>query len=135
VMTAGRRVATVSDAMNLATLLAAMLAVESGGDDFARGDGGRARGALQIHRAVVLDVNRIAGTHYRHTDAHDRDTAMLMATVYLTHYVTKERLGRQPTAEDYARAWNGGGPEGWKKKSTKIYWLKVKNKMDIKNPK
>ena len=109
--------------MNLATLLSAMLAVESGGDDSARGDGGRARGALQIHRGVVEDVNRIAGTHYRHTDAHDRDTAMLMATVYLTHY-----CGTNSTPETIARTWNGG-PEGPRKRATLRYWQKVKTKL------
>ena len=35
-----------------AALLAALLAVESGGNDHAIGDHGRARGALQIHAAV-----------------------------------------------------------------------------------
>lgn len=43
------------------SLLLAMAQVESAGRPSAIGDGGRARGALQIHRCVVVDVNRL---HY-----------------------------------------------------------------------
>ncbi len=50
--------------MNLGPLIAALITVESNGRDNAVGDGGRAIGALQIHKSVVVDVNRIAGISY-----------------------------------------------------------------------
>lgn len=114
--------------MNLAALLAAVLAVESNGSDSAIGDHGRARGAYQIHRVVVRDVNRIAGTHYRWEDMHDRKVAHFVAYTYITHYATEKRIGRKPTEEMAARIWNGG-PSGWRKPATIRYWLKVKQKM------
>lgn len=114
---------------NLAPLLAAMIAVESSGNPNAIGDGGRARGVLQIHPAVVADCNRIAGTRFTHRDAHRPDVARWMAATYLHHWVTPARLGRQPTAEDYARAWNGGGPAGWRKPQTLRYWQRVRKAM------
>ena len=46
--------------MNYSALISAIMAVESGGRDQAIGDGGRALGPLQIHKAVVVDVNRFA---------------------------------------------------------------------------
>ena len=106
-----------------------MIAVESGGNDAAIGDHGRARGALQIHRSVVADVNRIAGTHYRWEDMHRRDVAVYVAGVYLAHYVTEERLGHKPTAADAARIWTGG-PDGWKEPATKRYWRRVQQKLN-----
>ena len=92
-------------------LLAALLAVESGGNDHAIGDNGRAIGALQIHAAVVADVNRHHGTHYTHAGMVRRVDAVAVATLYLGTYATRERIGRPVTDEDRARIWNGG-PNG-----------------------
>ena len=50
----------------LASLIAALIFVESGGNPNAVGDQGRAIGVLQVHRAVVADVNRLYGTQYSH---------------------------------------------------------------------
>lgn len=106
--------------MNLSALIAALIAVESGGRDNAIGDGGRAIGALQIHKAVVVDVNRIAGTSYTHQQMTNRIAARRVCEIYLTHY------GKGCTTEQLARKWNGGGPSGDKKPSTLSYWNKVK---------
>lgn len=106
------------------TLIAALIAVESGGNDLAIGDGGRAVGALQIHAAVVRDVNRIAGTHYTHGSMTNRAAAVEVCRIYLAHWATEARLGHAPTDEDRARIWNGG-PNGYAKESTKRYWKKV----------
>lgn len=106
------------------TLIAALIAVESGGNDLAIGDGGRAVGALQIHAAVVRDVNRIAGTHYSHSGMTNRAAAVEVCRIYLTHWATEARLGHAPTDEDRARIWNGG-PNGYAKESTKTYGTKV----------
>jgi hypothetical protein len=100
--------------------LAALLAVESGGNDAAIGDHGRARGALQIHAAVVSDVNRIHGTRYTHRDMHDRKAAVRVASLYLQIYAPNA------TPEVQARVWNGG-PRGATKASTAGYWVRVRN--------
>ena len=105
--------------MNLTNLLTALIAVESGGRDSAIGDQGRALGPLQIHRAVVVDVNRFTGSHYRHQDMTNRAQARAVCEAYLTHY------GKGCTTEQLARKWNGGGPAGDRKAATLPYWRKV----------
>lgn len=111
--------------MNLAHLLAALIAVESGGNNHAIGDSGRSHGALQIQRGVILDVNRVHRTHFKLSDAKDKERAKRIAGLYLGIYCTKQRLGRDPTDEDAARIWNGG-PNGHRKSATKAYWLRVR---------
>ena len=105
--------------MNLTNLISALMIVESSNNDLAIGDQGRAIGCLQIHRAVVLDVNRITGSHYRHQDMTNRVQARAVCEAYLTHY------GKGKTTEEQARIWNAG-PQGHKKKTaTQAYWAKV----------
>jgi len=93
--------------------------VESGGRDLAIGDSGAAIGPLQIHRSVVVDANKIAGTHFTHQEMTNRTIAVQVARVYLGHYAK----GR--TDEEAARIWNGG-PTGHRKSATVNYWNKVK---------
>jgi hypothetical protein len=108
--------------MNLTNLISALMLVESSNNDLAIGDQGRAIGCLQIHRAVVLDVNRITGSHYRHEDMTNRVQARAVCQAYLTHY------GRGATTEQLARRWNGG-PTGDRKTATQTYWLKVQRNL------
>ena len=96
--------------------------MESSGNDLAIGDQGRALGPLQIHRAVVVDVNRFTGSHYRHQDMTNRAAARAVCEAYLTHY------GRGATTEQLARRWNGG-PTGDRKAATLPYWRKVQKAM------
>jgi hypothetical protein len=103
----------------ISNLISALIIVESSGNDLAIGDGGRAIGPLQIHRGVVLDVNRITGASYRHQDMTNRAQARAVCEAYLKHY------GRGATTEQLARRWNGG-PKGDTKTSTEAYWAKVK---------
>jgi len=105
--------------MNLNSLISALMIVESSNNDMAIGDQGRAIGCLQIHKAVVLDVNRITGSHYRHQDMTNRVAARAVCEAYLKHY------GRGATIEQLARRWNGG-PAGDRKSATEAYWAKVK---------
>ena len=105
--------------VNLSNLISALIIVESSGNDLAIGDGGRAIGALQIHRGVVLDVNRITGSTYRHQDMTNRAAARAVCEAYLKHY------GKGATPEQLARRWNGG-PKGDKKRATEAYWNKVR---------
>jgi hypothetical protein len=103
----------------LSNLISALIIVESSNNDLAIGDGGKAIGPLQIHRAVVTDVNRITGAHYRHQDMTNRAQARAVCEAYLRHY------GKGKTTEDQARIWNAG-PQGHKKKTaTEAYWAKV----------
>jgi len=109
--------------MNLTNLISALMIVESSNNDLAIGDQGRAIGCLQIHRAVVLDVNRITGSHYRWEAMTNRVQARAVCAAYLTHY------GKGKTTEEQARIWNAG-PQGHKKKTaTQAYWLKVQRNL------
>lgn len=104
--------------MNLHSLISALMIVESSGNDQAIGDNGRAIGPLQIHRSVVLDVNRITGSNYRHSEMTNRVAARAVCQAYLEHY------GRGKSLEEQARIWNGG-PTGHKKAATVSYWRRV----------
>jgi hypothetical protein len=108
----------------ISNLISALIIVESSNNDMAIGDQGRAIGCLQIHRAVVLDVNRITGSHYRHQDMTNRVAARAVCEAYLKHYVTEKRIGRKPTVADFAKVWNSG-PEGFKKTCSDKYAAKV----------
>ena len=108
--------------MNLTNLISALIIVESSGNDLAIGDNGRAVGPLQIHRGVVLDVNRFTGSHYRHQDMTNRAQARAVCQAYLTHY------GRGATTEQLARRWNGG-PTGDRKTATVAYWRRVQKEI------
>lgn len=110
--------------MNISLLIAAMIAVESGGDDTAIGDNGRSIGALQISRQCVVDVNRFSGSKYRWPrDCYSRATSVEICTKYLTHY-----CGNNASPEVYARTWNGG-PDGSTRKSTMRYWRSVHSRL------
>ncbi len=111
---------TLQTMTTISNLITALIIVESSGNDQAIGDNGRAVGPLQIHRAVVLDVNRITGSNYRHQDMTNRVAARAVCEAYLKHW------GKGCTTEQLARKWNGGGPSGDKKKATEAYWLRVK---------
>jgi hypothetical protein len=111
----------------LSNLITALIAVESSGNDLAIGDNGRALGPLQIHRGVVLDVNRITGSHYRWEQMTNRVQARAVCEAYLTHY-GKSNSSKQATIEELARRWNGG-PTGDRKVATVAYWLKVKRNL------
>ncbi len=111
--------------MEYLSLIFILIQIESGGNDFAIGDDGRAYGCLQMHAAYVQDAAEHAGKDWIHEDALQRDVAIQIFHAYMDRYATKERLGREPTMEDVARIHNGG-PNGWKKESTKKYYEKVK---------
>ena len=114
--------------MTLVKLISFLIIVESGGVDNAIGDNGKAVGCLQIHSIVVEDVNRIYDTDYQDKDRYDREKSIEIAKLYLQHYASEERLGRQPTIKDAARIWNGG-PDGYREKETIQYWIKVKQQI------
>jgi hypothetical protein len=104
--------------MNYSALISVLITVESGGQDMAIGDGTRARGPLQIHAAVVEDVNRFAGTSYSWKGMTNRVAARQVCYLYL------QRYAKGKSDQDAARIWNGG-PTGPSKTATKRYWLRV----------
>ena len=117
-----------------AAFIAALISVESGGNDHAIGDNDQAVGCLQIHPCVVEDVNHflfVADSPYRYTlgDRAVRAYSVSMLRIYLSHVARPERLGREPSLEDLARIWNGG-PNGHTKPATKPYWVKVRTAME-----
>ncbi len=112
-------------------LINALITTESHNRQFVIGDKGKAYGKLQIHKAVIQDVNRIYGTQYRHSDAFNHSKAVSIAGLYLKHYgrAYKRIYGRQPTNEIYARLWNGGFRLVHSEKTDK-YWNKVKQHLN-----
>lgn len=103
----------------ISNLISALIIVESSNNDLAVGDQGKAIGCLQIHKAVVLDVNRITGSNYRHSEMTNRVAARAVCEAYLKAY------GKGASTEQLARRWNGG-PTGDRKSATEAYWAKVK---------
>jgi len=110
--------------MNIITLILAIIAVESSGNDLAVGDNGDACGCRQIHACYVQDASEYAKKEWNHLDAFDRDTSIEIFIAYMSRYATEDRLGRPVTIEDIARIHNGG-PNGYKKDATIKYWKKV----------
>ena len=88
--------------------------------DCPKGDNGAATGPLQIHRACWEDVKR-DGENY--SDCEGLDYSIQIFQRYMQRYATEKRC---VTDQDRARIWNGG-PNGYKKKSTEVYWEKVQN--------
>jgi len=103
-------------------LLSALIAVESGGDDLARGRHGEL-GALQIKPIMVRDCNRFARTHYAHKDVTNRAVSIDIATKYLAHY------GENLSDESLARIWQGG-PSGHKRSATRAYGKRVMRELE-----
>ena len=115
------------------TLLSALHAVESDSGTDPKCGGNE----YQITRRCVDDVNRICTRHkfyhrFKYADVKDPVKSRGIALIYLCHYgnVYRRETGNEPTAEVYARIWNGG-PDGWKKKSTEAYWKKISKKLEV----
>lgn len=102
----------------LSLALQILVAMESGGNPKAFNAKEQAVGILQIRPVMVKDVNRIAAPlEFSHSDAWDPGKSVRMATLYLEHYGTKARLGREPRVVDYVLLWCAG-PDGPLQKPT-----------------
>lgn len=106
----------------MTNLIAAMIMVESSGNNLARGDGGRSLGPLQITRDAVRDVNRVYGTQYRWKQMTNRATAVDVCIKYVRIY------NATPTPEEFARIHNAG-PKGATKRCSEAYWQRVRKEM------
>ena len=102
-------------------LLSALIQIESGGNDHAKGRHGEL-GALQIKPIMVRDVNRIMGTSYAHAQVTNRAISIFIANSYLAHY------GRNLSDESLARLWQGG-PKGLRRSFTRAYGRRVMRKL------
>ena len=100
-----------------ARFLAALAAVESGGDDAAVNEREDAHGRYQIRAAALADANRILCTDYTLADCHDPAVAARIVRAYLGHYGSALSA---PTPTALARIWNGG-PNGYKRDATRGY--------------
>lgn len=113
--------ATPNEISRADEFLAALAAVESGGDDNAVNARENAHGRYQIRAAYLADANEYAGTSYTLADCHDPAIARAVVEAYLTRYGNAlARTGRLVTARDLARIHNGG-PNGWQKAATLGY--------------
>jgi len=118
-------------------LIFALAIVESSLNPLAVGDNGNAVGYLQITPAVVQDVNTFYGTTYEMDDRYDTRKSVEICKKYLKYWgeVFEKKTGRPPSAEIYAKMWNGGC-YAWKKtdpkvlKNLDIYWDKVNKQLD-----
>lgn len=116
--------------MKILVLILAIAMVESGGDVNAVNEAEDAVGYLQIRPCCVEDVNRILGEEkFTLADRYSKEKSIEMFKVYTAYYyvhysddIKKAGISKE---EAMARIWNGG-PRGWKYKSTKGYWKKVK---------
>lgn len=103
-------------------LFAAIRQVESGGNDYAVGDGGRALGPYQCTRAAWQDGCEWLGEGLDYdTYVWDRKATERIMRAYWTRYGAD-------TDEQKCKIWNGG-PRGMSKPATESYWLKVRNLM------
>jgi len=89
------------------------------------GDMGQAIGPLQIHKAVVVDVNlkyRKGKTYYTHEDMRERQYACWVAIRYMEMYSAE-------TYEEAARLWKSGPEWRDKKHESDEYWADFKARL------
>ena len=109
--------------VDLDRVVQAICQVETGGEADpanAVGDGGKAIGPYQIHKAYWVDATQydktIGGTY---AECKDKAYATKVVMAYFRRYAPKNA-----TVEDLARIHNGG-PKGHRKDATLGYWAKV----------
>lgn len=110
-------------------LLEAIILVETRGDSTAVGDKGKAVGILQIHPIMVREVNNCAKKlsikkEFTYEDRKSKQKSIEMFWIWAKCHHSES------TDERIARNWNGG-PNGYKYKSTKHYWSKVKKELKL----
>ena len=108
------------------TLLDAIAAVETNGNDAAINFAEDAHGRYQIRAGYLADGNAALGTRYTLAEMHDPDKAARIVTAYLTRYGSawERRTGLTATDEVLARLHNGG-PRGPDKSATRDYAARV----------
>jgi len=115
------------------SFVAAVIQVESRGNDNAYCRKEDAVGCLQIRPIMVREVNRILKLNdiqmrYTLNDRWRRVKSLEMFEIMAEEVECCDGLTRLEFYEIVARKWNGGH-RGDKKRSTKKYWKKVKEKL------
>lgn len=115
------------------SFVAAVIQVESRGNDNAYCRKEDAVGCLQIRPIMVREVNRILKLNdiqmrYTLNDRWSRVRSLEMFEIMAEEVECCDGLTRLEFYEIVARKWNGGH-RGHKKRSTKKYWKKVKEKL------
>lgn len=110
---------------NLITIAISIIISLEDCPDKGHADLGLAHGALGIHKRIIQDVNRIAGTHFTTKNVHNRSVSIFICKKSLEYYGSK--LDKQPTVEDYIRIWNAGY-DGYKKNRGWLYVNKARTK-------
>ena len=116
------------------SILFAILMVESGGNlNVSNGDHGKAYGPYQIHQSYLDDVNRLYKDDEIKSFGHvlaigemrEAGKASWVVKHYLMYYgnMYYKKTGQLPSKEVLIRMHNGG-PQGYNKKSTEIYYKK-----------
>lgn len=97
--------------------------VESRGNPEAVGDKGQAVGCLQIHPALVEEVNRILGR--KEYTVQDRSNP---AKSYEMFWVYADKYSYGESRQVIARRWNGG-PDGDSERATTGFWDRVRSRL------
>ena len=83
--------------IDLTVLIAALIMVESSGNDRAVGADGKSYGPLQITDICREDVNRFAGASYTREDCYDRAKSIEMFKFYIGRMRTRTGTPRRRT--------------------------------------
>lgn len=114
-----RTVASTATNTPARSLLAAIRQVESGGDDNAVGDGGRALGSFQCWRGAWQDATKYGKVNWPYSDARDANKAAQVVLWYAARYGAK-------TDREVALCWHWGPT--WRRYGDG-YWRKVQGAM------
>ena len=88
----------------------------------------KAWGALQIRSPYLQDSNEFMKTSYTIDECWKSfDVSRKVVDGYMRRYVTKKRIGHEPTVEDVCRAHNGGGNYFKKLSTTDHYWSSIRD--------
>lgn len=109
--------------------LDALAQVESGGDDAAVGDNGKAIGRMQIWEIYWTDAVAHADLGGEYADCKGKAYAERVVMAYLHRYGKKALAAKD--YEKLARIHNGG-PRGHTKSATVKYWRKVEKALASK---
>lgn len=96
--------------------LSAIKAIESSGCADAIGDGGKALGAFQIHKELVIDFNRLNRTNLKHSDVFNPKTAEKIASWAFNTYFPLVLKKKNPTKEELLTCYNAGCGNALKKR-------------------
>ena len=111
----------------------AVIYIESRGNVKAYNEQEKAVGCLQIRPIMLREVNRVlkrdkSKLRFTLEDRWDREKSIDIFHIIAEQTKCCENISKLDFFETVARRWNGGR-RGDRKKATKIYWERVKNKL------